>query len=447
MADTNKKEFDPLNLWTTNDAIKIERNTPHKVIVVFLVQEYLKIREEEYENSGSYSPKYRRQFSMLLLRLIQYPDMSYKDLHGCLTHPHTGIDPRHLQYFEEQMERISSVGIDILFDLQIYIGRLLVEEKNNIVNQFGIVGFYIRRILLALNKMWFTDMVDLFKSIITYYERGVRAVAMTSPANATTTTGGSTTIGNESSGMIMEDASMMLVASPMPLAAAPAPVTFPSPASLAALPPSRTIGREKSGYSKWSVKQADLFIAQQCNLLEYNETKAMRPAELQQRLKEIVDDIPFYTQAHILSYMNNLRIRDFTNSLDAFHSVYDRSAARANTMASLNDPQPQCANNKGLQYSSLNLAILHVQFGHQQEALTSLRECVMLAQESGDRVCLQLAQSWLCLLDKKYVLLCENTVSNQMENSAVQAVSLGVQFIVNVAAVSGRTHFHLYRYS
>lgn len=436
--DTNKKEFDPLHVWTVNDAIKIEKITPHKVIVVFLVQDYLKLRAEECERAGAYSPKYRRQFSMLLLRLIQYPDMSYKDLHACLSSPYAGIDPRHLGYFEELMEGVSAVGIDILFDLQIFIGHLLMEDKdvNNIVNQFGIVGFYIRRILLALNKMSFPDIVELYKSIIAYYERGVRAVAMTSPNHGavSTTIGDSSTIGNESSAIIMEDASMMQADLPAPLTSA---VQMPVPPPL---PPAGVVGKEKNGHSKWSVKQADLFIAQQCNLLEYNETRAMRPVELQQRLKEIVADIPFYTQAHILSYMNNLRIRDIVNSLDAFHCAYDRNAARANTMsAALGEPQQICANNKGLQYSSLNLAILHVQFGHQQEALASLRECVMLAQEAGDRICLQLAQSWLCLLDKKYVLLCENTVANHTENSAVQAVSLGVQFIVNVAAVSGIT--------
>lgn len=438
--DTIKKEFDPLNVWSTDNASKIETITPHKVIVVFLVQEYLKVRTDEFEKCGTYSAKYRRQFSMLLLKLIQYPDMSYKDLHGCLQISYGGIDPRHLRYFAELMENISTIGVDILFDLQIFIGHLLTEDKdvNNIVNQFGIVGFYIRRVLLALNKMSFPDIIDLYKSILAYYERGARAVAMTSPNRGGTITIAKNTIINESHALVMEDVSKMQITAESQSDAEPDTV----PRDLTPpLPAPGIVGKEKNGHSKWSVKQADLFIAQQCNLLENNEVRAMKPNELQQRLKEIVQDIPFYTQAHILNYLNSLRIRDFFNALDAFHCAYDRTATRANTAAGLMTDSCQMAatnlNNKGLQYSSLNLAILHVQFGHQQEALASLRECVMLAQEAGDRTCLQLAQSWLCLLDQKYVLLCENTVASQMENSAVQAVSLGVQFIVNVAAVSG----------
>lgn len=179
--------------------------------------------------------------------------------------------------------------------------------------------------------------------------------------------------------------------------------------------------------NKWSVRQAELFVAQQCNLLENNEPLALSPLELHTKINEISGDNPLYSQAHILSYMNNLRIRDYFNTTDVFHRAFERSAARAHT--------PQEA--KGFQYSSLNLAIMHAQFGHNAEALVSLKECVMLAQECGDRICLQLAQSWLCHLDKNYVQLSEKSVASQTELSLVHSVSLGVQFIVNVAAVSG----------
>lgn len=431
--DTTKKEFDPINVWSSNSNLnKIDTITPHKVIVVFLVREYIKVKTEECEKNGFYPAKFRKQFSMLLLKLIQYPDLTYRDLHACLASPCGGIDSRHLHYFEEYMDNVGTIGVDIMFDLQIFMGRLLTDNVD--VNHFGIAGFYIRRILLALNVMSFPDMIDLYKSINTYYERGVRAISMSTPchrhAPVTDITGDS-----DSSAIIMADVSSL-----RGIGATATPDITVQP------PDFPIVGKDKNGHSKWSVKQADLFIAQQCDLLECNETKAMRPKELQQRLKEISQDIPHYTQAHNLSYMNNLRVRDFCNALDSFHRAYDRSATRGTTAAGTAAEQSANnaaavntnVNNKGLQYSSLNLAILHVQFGHEREALASLRESVMLAQEAGDRICLQLAQSWLCLLDKKYVLLCESSVTNQMENSAVQTDSLGVQFIVNVAAISGK---------
>lgn len=426
--DTTKKEFDPLNVWSTNNESKIETITPHKVVVVFLVQEYIKVKTEDSNQGRTYPAKYRRQFTMALLKLIQYPDLSYKDLHACLSSPLDGIDPRLLHNFEILMDSVAKAGVDILFDLQIFISQLLTERDQIDVSQLSIVGFYVRRILLALNKMSFPDITELYKSVLVYYERGVRAVAiLTADQEESMIT---SDICDESGGVIMQDAT------PMRKMATPRVQTPLSLLPLVVIPP-----KEKNGHSKWSVKQANLFILQQCNLLENDETKAMSPTELQERLRDVARDIPFYTQAHILSYMNSLRIRDFFNAMDAFHSAYDRTATRGNTQTKLMSEQAQPilpnSNNKGLQYSSLNLAILHVQFGHTQEALASLKECIMLAQEAGDRICLQLAQSWLCLLDSTYVLLCENSIGSDLENSAMQAVSLGVQFIVNVAAMSG----------
>lgn len=427
--DVNKKEFDPLNIWSASSSIeKFETITPHKIVVVFLVQEYLKVKNDEYDKNGTYSAKYRKGFSILLLKLIQYPDMSYKELHAFLRLPHIVTDSKYLRRFEELMETIGTTGIDILFDLQIFIGNLLTDNID--VNQFGIVGFYIRRILLALNKMSFSDIIEFYKNLSMYYEKGKRALAFTEPDGSTIDVDKNESLND--SDMLMDTSNIQQDSLAQQLSIDPLPSVIPKDI--------------KSGHSKWSVKQAELFIAQQCNYLSHNEIRALRPTELQQRLKEITQDIPFYTQAHILSYMNNLRVQDFYNAVDAFHRAYDRSATRSNTATTNNtstettQATTNVKGNKGLQYSSLNLAILHIQFNHFSEALASLRECVMLAQEAGDKFCLQLAQSWLCLLDKKYVLLCETSVTNQLENSSVHAVSLGVQFIVNVAVASGKIY-------
>lgn len=417
--DDNRKDFDPLNIWSGNsNSRKIETITPHKIIVIFLVREYLKVRSE-VERNGIYSPKYSKRFCILLLKLIQYPDMSYKDLHMFLSAPNTGIDPKHLQTFDKFMETVSSTGVDVLFELQIFIGKLLTENFH--VNQFGIVGFYIRRILLTLNKMNFSDIIDLYKNINQYYEKGMRALVLsTSFPDRSDIMDGNETAGSAAMNVSNNESSIF---------------QMKPEKHLSLLLPSTNTSKDRVGHSKWSVKQADLFIAQQSNLLEKNETIALSPIELQKRLNEITKDIPFYTQAHILSYMNSLRVRDFYNSLDSFHCAYDRCSARSVVTAVATDTNTK--NNKGLQYSCLNLGILHVQFGHYEEAVRCLRESIMLAQEGGDKICLQMAQSWLCLLDNKYVLLCESSVTNQMENAAINFVSLGVQFIVNVASISG----------
>lgn len=422
--DTNRREFDPLNIWPNVKTIKIDKITPHKIIVVFLLQEYLKVKSA-HERHDVYPAVHSKRFCMLLLNLIQYPDMPYKDLIEFLRSPGADIDPCHVENFERLMEKMSTFGIDVLFDLQLFIGKLLTD--NHHVNQFGIVGFYIRRILLALNKMGFKGISDLYDNILAYYDKGVRAIAFSSTGDNNST---------------FEPIESMASTSSMMVDVSAIDAHQQTKRHLSLLLPTST--KDRNGHGKWSIKQADLFVAQQCNLLENNEIYAMKPIELQQRLNEIIQDIPLYTQAHALTYLNSLRVRDFFSSLDSYHHAYDQSSCRENgqTMISTDatqsatDPQPK-STNKGLQYSSLNLAILHMQFGHYNETLSNLSECIMLAQEAGDKACLQLAQLWLCLLDKKYVLLCEANVTSQLESSAVHSVSLGVQFVVNVAAISG----------
>ena len=371
----NKKELDALNLWPNKPSNRIDVVTPHKITTVFLLQEYLALTIDSEEKSRKYPIKYGRQFSMLLLKLIQYPDLSYQDLYSLLTSEKYGIDKMHIRQFNCLMEILSTVGVEMLFGLQKMIDKLMTE---NIVNQFSILGLYIRRIILALDKLTFPEMIHLHKQIKQYYEKGLRVLAIAP---------------NDSTNNL--DLKKLM--------------------------------NKCNGQNKWSIKQADLFVSQQCHLLENNERRALPPIELQQRLNEIVQDNPLYSQGHFVSYMNHLRVRDFLNALDAFHRAFDRSAVRSH-----NPPDT-----RGFQYCSLNLAIMHAQFNHNKEALASLRECVMLGQECGDRVCLQLAQSWLCLLDKNYVQLCEKSVASQTEISLVNSVSLGVQFIVSVAAISG----------
>lgn len=345
---------------------------------VFLVQEYvnIKCKLDVSTQTISYPATYRRRFSLLLLKLIQYPDLPYMDLYNLLTSRQYGVSKEHLESFESLMEVLNDNGVEVLLDLQKFVDKMMSENVG--VNQFGILILYIRRIVMLLDRLAFDDIMKLFKEIKMYYEKGMRGL-MIAP---------STSIAE------MADDNPLLV---------------------------------KNSQSKWSMKQADLFVSQQCHLLENNERRALSPIDLQNKLKEVIQDNPLHSQAHILSYMNNLRVRDFLNSLEAFHRAFDRSAVKSH-----NPPET-----KGFQYSSLNLSIMHAQFSNNKEALTSLKECIMLAQEVGDNVCLQLAQSWLYLLDKSNIQLCERAITNQTDITLIHSVSLGTQFVVNVAAISG----------
>lgn len=377
--------------------------SPFKVCVVILLKEYLRKRPGHGEPPGilseddgeaekflipsvGYTAEYRRKFYMTLLKLIQLPDMSYRDLYSLLSSGKNQLCEWHLEGFKNVMQVLNQLGVEVLFKLAKTIDELITDTAstgNNApcIHQCSVTGLYFRRILVHLDKMSFQELMVLHNNITVYYEKGVRALTIAPP--------------NPVSNLDEIEESLL----------------------------SKT---------KWSSKQAELFVTQQSSLLENDEVKAMNPKELQKRIDEIVQIYnPLYSKAYFLSYLNNIRIRDLPNCMEALHRSFDRNGGKTT------QPNTDNANKTNFQYSVLNLAILHTMFDHNAEALKCLKECIMIAQENGDRVCLQLAQLWLCLLDKSNFQLSEKNIANKTEMSLVRSVSLNIQSLVKVAAISG----------
>lgn len=377
--------------------------SPFKISLVILLKEFLRKRPGEDESktavqededaeekflipSIGYTPEYRRSFYKTLLKLIQLPDMTFAELYSLLSTGKNKLDEWHLEGFKNVMSVLNKLGIEVLFKLVKTMDDLITETTGTVgnvpcIHQCSVIGLYFRRILVYLDKMSFQELMNLHKNISAYYEKGVRTLAIAPPATAR-----------------LEDIEETLLAK-----------------------------------HKWSSKQAELFVAQQSSLLENDEVKALNPKELQKRIDEIVQIYnPLYSKAYFLSYLNNIRIRDLPNCLEALHRSFDRNAGKFG-----NNQQDANASKPNFQYSVLNLAILHSMFDHNTEALKCLKECIMIAQENGDRVCLQLAQLWLCLLDKSNFQLSEKNIANKTEMSLVRSVSLNIQSLVKVAAISG----------
>ncbi|XP_055606092.1 anaphase-promoting complex subunit 5 [Uranotaenia lowii] len=388
----NKKEPESVGFWLPNQVgTKADVLTPHKLAVVFLIQEYLTLKKNAEDNPGlDFTARDRRKFCLLLLKLIQYPDMAYKDLHGLLTSPVYGIHQAHMDEFERLMKMLKTVGVEVLFDLYNVIDKLITDNASSY--QIGIVGLYFRRVYVTLDKMSFPEFMALYRNSVAYYEKGARAVQISNNSFA-----------NSESFMKLD---------------------------------AQATGKDKNSSGKWSTKQAELFVAQQSTLLQNNEITALSPKEMQVKLNEIVHDHPLYSQAYFLSYLNSVRVRDFFNAVDALHRSFDRS--------SLNSMNYLAQDSKEYQYSALNLAILHAQFNHTEEALASIKECIMLAQENSDKICLQLAHSWLCMLDSSKPQFSERNIANKELIALVHSISLGIQSLVKSSALTGYTPAKLF---
>ncbi|XP_058067032.1 anaphase-promoting complex subunit 5 [Anopheles bellator] len=386
----SKKESENVCFWLPNQCIKkLDALTPHKLAVVFLIQEYMHLKKavETTHQPPDFGPGDRKRFCLLLLKLIQCPDMPYKDLHGLLVSPVYGLHRVHLEEFLKLMKTLKSVGIDVLFDLYNEIDKLIIDNSNS----FHIVSLYLRRVFVMLEKMNFQEMIALYRTTLAYYEKGVRVLRL---------------LGEQS----LSDCDSFMKANQY------TPIDPPDHGTLA---------------SKWSIKQSELFIAQQKSLLEENEVRALPPRELQERVNEIIHDRPLYSRVYFLSYLNAVRVRDFFNALQSLHNFFDRTSG-AGALA--------FSDNKDYQYSSLNLAILHAQFGHRKQALASLRECIMLAQESGDHTCLHLAHAWLYQLDGHRPPLPEKNLNSKL----LHATSLRIVAQLRTSCTAGELPSRLF---
>lgn len=136
---------------------------------------------------------------------------------------------------------------------------------------------------------------------------------------------------------------------------------------------------------QWSRKQAELFTAQQANLLQINETKAMAPKQLQKTIMQIINDIPEYPDIvsinnlcvpmtyslrihflkmivcfqHFLSFLNCIRMKEFCGAQDSLYNCFDRTVFSITSNANANNEK-----NKTFRYAALNRAAMHTQFGH-----------------------------------------------------------------------------------
>ena len=84
-----------------------------------------------------------------------------------------------------------------------------------------------------------------------------------------------------------------------------------------------------------------------------------------------------------LKFLRAMHGRDFQQALDNLHHYFDIATGVSGT------------GGVSVQYAVLNLAVLHLHFGHLDEAMHAINETVRVAQQSNDSNALAFAVSWL----------------------------------------------------
>ncbi|XP_076125763.1 anaphase-promoting complex subunit 5 isoform X1 [Alosa pseudoharengus] len=380
--------------------------TPYKISVLALLYEMI--------TSKPMALLERRRLNKLILPLQQGPDLTLKQFLMIveLCCPETSFELRC---------RLYQMADGELKDMEHFFSTLPNPFSDSEVYKTSVVGLFMRHMLLAYNKLSFSQVFKLYKSLQQYCNKdrwvspssGPQAELPSAANEDMELTSTEDTSVDRVDGMDREE-----------------PDAGP-------LHQSELCGHDTTG--PLSQKQAEYFFARQAYLLKNDENKAMTPAILQNELNNILKFNPDFAEAHYLSYLNSMRVQDIYIATHSLLHYFDRLILSGGEGKSNGDE----GYGRSLRYAILNLATLHCRFGHYQQADLALQEAIRIAQEANDHVCLQHCLSWLYTVEhmrgSDSVVLTEDSVKMASHFCLPYLASLGIQSLVQRGATQGMT--------
>ncbi|XP_065273605.1 anaphase-promoting complex subunit 5 isoform X2 [Emys orbicularis] len=364
--------------------------TPYKMALLVLLSELGRA-------GAQLSLLERRRLNRLLLPLLQGPDMTLSRLNKAIEESCPNLA-------NSVQIRIKLMAEGELKDMEQFFDDLSDSFTGTEpeVHKTSVVGLFLRHMILAYNKLSFSQVYKLYTALQQYYQNDEKKTGIDETDMELTNT-------EELEGK-MEKEELDV--------------------------PLRE--EEISCSGPLSQKQAEYFLSQQASLLKNDETKALTPAFLQKELNNLLKFNPDFAEAHYLSYLNSLRVQDVFSSTHSLLHYFDRLILTGAESKSNGDE----GYGRSLRYAALNLAALHCRFGHYQQAELALQEAIRIAQESNDHVCLQHCLSWLYILEQKRsdsCVLLEHSVKKAVHFGLPYLASLGIQSLVQQRAFAGKT--------
>ncbi|XP_051923513.1 anaphase-promoting complex subunit 5 isoform X1 [Hippocampus zosterae] len=283
----------------------------------------------------------------------------------------------------------------------------------------SVVGLFMRHMLLAYNKLSFSQVYKLYKSLQHYYH-----------SNYSKPTEGQ--VGLMS--LAVDDFDMDLTSTEDAVGDRLDREEGDNSPEESEIRPENTPNQ-----GPLSQKQAEYFLARQAYHLKNDENKALKPALLQEEVNNMLKFNPDFAEAHYLNYLNSIRVQDIYLSTHSLLHYFDRLILSGNEGKSNGEE----GYSRNLRYATLNLASLHCRFGHYLQAGLVLQEAMRIAQESNDHVCLQHCLSWLYTLEQMKgcdsTVLTEDSVKMAVHFCLPYLASLGIQSLVQQGTRQGKT--------
>ncbi|XP_048857249.1 anaphase-promoting complex subunit 5 isoform X2 [Brienomyrus brachyistius] len=378
--------------------------TPYKISVLVLLVEMVKSKRMALIE--------RRRLNKLILPLQQGPDLTLSQLLKTVEE----CSPKMAATLKIKLRDMVAGN---LRDMESFFDTLPnpFSESESEASKTSVVGLFMRHMLLAYNKLSFSQVYKLYIALQHYYVAGTgggtwRATAdVDMDLNEMELTGTEDAAGAKAE---KED----LDTGPMQEA---------------------ELIDESQRRCPLSQKQAEYFLVRQAYLLKTDENKALKAAALQEELNNMLKFNPDFAEAHYVTYLNSMRVQDIYTSTHSLLHYFDRLILTGSDGKSNGDE----GYGRSLRYAALNLAALHCRFAHYQQAELALQEAIRIAQESSDHVCLQHCLSWLYTLEhmkgSDSSVLTEDSVKMAAHFCLPYLASLGIQSLVQQGATGGKT--------
>ncbi|KAF0022291.1 hypothetical protein F2P81_025467 [Scophthalmus maximus] len=379
--------------------------TPYKISVLALLYEM---------TASKITLPERRRLNQLILPLQQGPDLTLgqflQTVEECC--PQTAYAVK---------LRLHEMADGELKDMEYFFSTLPTPFTafDSEAYKTSVVGLFMRHMLLAYNKLSFSQVYKLYKSLQHYYHSHYAKP----------------TDGQEGlPALVADDSDMDLTSAEDTVGDRTGKEEMDTPLHVSELRNDNALSR-----GPLSQKQAEYFLARQAYLLKNDENKALKPAALQEELNNMLKFNPDFAEAHYLNYLNSMRVQDIFLSAHSLLHYFDRLILSGNEGKSNGDE----GYGRSLRYAALNLASLHCRFGHYHQADLALQEAIRIAQESNDHVCLQHCLSWLYTLQQMKgsdsTVLTEDSVKMAAHFCLPYLASLGIQSLVQQGATLGKT--------
>ncbi|KAG7273792.1 hypothetical protein CRUP_012810 [Coryphaenoides rupestris] len=357
--------------------------TPYKISVLALLYEM---------TTSKIALQERRRLNKLILPLQQGPDLT-------LGHFLKTVEDCCPQIAYAVKLRLHEMADGELKDMEYFFTTLPTPFTafDSEAYKTSVVGLFIRHMLLAYNKLSFSQVYKLYKSLQHYYH-----IHYAKP----------------------NDVQMDLP----PLVGDGSDMDLTSTED--------TVGdkMEKEDFDS-PLTESQLQNDDAAYLLKNDDNKALRPAALQEELNNMLKFNPDFAEAHYLNYLNSMRVQDVYISTHSLLHYFDRLILSGSEGKSNGDE----GYGRSLRYAALNLASLHCRFGHYQQADLALQEAIRIAQESNDHVCLQHCLSWLYTLEQ----MKGSDSSVLTEDSVKMAAHFCLPSLVQQGAVQGKSAHEL----